>query len=81
MRALALQNLSGKLDDSGRYQEVHQQDATLQMSAMAGVPQYGLREMHKQQIVCEAKVSQTPESNSLHESAWSFMPFRGTAST
>ena len=58
--ARALQTLSGKLDERGGYEEVHQQHATVQMSAMAGVPLSVSRELPKQPNIHEAKVRQTP---------------------
>ena len=54
--ARALQKLRGKLDEGGGYEEVHQQHATVQMSAIAGVPQYVLQELPKEQNIYEAKV-------------------------
>ena len=58
--ARALQRLRGKLDDRGGYEEVNQQHASVQMSAMAGVPQYASQELPKQHSVYDAKVCQTP---------------------
>ena len=54
--ARALQKLRGKLDEGGGYEELHQQHATVQMSAIAGVPQHVSQELTKEQDVYEAKV-------------------------
>ena len=54
--ARTLQKLTGKLDERGGYEEVHQQHATVQMSAMAGAPQYVSQELPKEQNMYEAKV-------------------------
>ena len=54
--ARTLQKLRGKLDERGEYEEVHQQHATVQMSAITGVPHHVSQELPEEQNVYEAKV-------------------------